>query len=410
MSLRGLRVFVALFGLVLLGACASAPRPGPPPPLVLISIDAFRWDYCTLYPAETPNLQRLMRGGVTAQGLIPEFPSNTFPNHYSIVTGLYPARHGIINNTMFDPVAGEFFRYNVPAIAGQSRWWGGEPIWVTAIKQGGRGGCWFWPGSEAEIGGVRPTAWQAYDATLSFEKRLDGLAAWLVATRDASPVVATFYLEEINTRGHKLGPGSAELATDIKIADERIGRLDARLRAEGIDANLVIVSDHGLTPISPDRVILLDDYLAPGDVQLDFDGPVAGLRPLRADVDMIVRALAPVPHAKVYRAEDLPARFRLRDNPRIPPVWLVPDEGWEIYFRSKFETYRGNFNRGDHGYDPAFRSMHGIFIAHGPSFRAGTKIPAAENIHVYNLLCAALGLKPAPNDGDARLVRAALRQ
>lgn len=406
MTRRGFLVFLGAC-VALLAGCVTRPVP-PPAPLVLISLDAFRWDYCALYPAETPNLQRLMREGVTAKGLVPAFPSNTFPNHYSIVTGLYPARHGIINNTMFEPASGLFFRYNQGASASQSQWWRGEPIWATAIKQGGLGGAWFWPGSEAEIGGVRPSVWQTFDATLTFETRLDSLVAWLDRSRHAAPVVATFYLEEINSIGHKFGPGSPELAAAIKIADERIGRMQARLQAAGIAANLVVVSDHGMTPISPERIILLDEFLDPAEVQVDFDGPVAGLRPLRGDEAGLLRALARMQHAKVYRAADLPARFQMRDNSRIPPVWIVPEEGWEIYFRTRFESYRASFNKGDHGYDPAFPSMHGIFIAHGPAFRRGVEVPATENIHIYNLLCAALHIKPAPNDGDNRLVRSAL--
>lgn len=403
------RVFLLLGALATLALSGCATRPAAPAaPLILISLDAFRWDYVAMYPAETPHLQRLIREGATARALMPVFPSNTFPNHYSIVTGMYPARHGIINNTMFEPESGLFFRYNQPGSASQGRWWGGEPIWATAIKQGGLGGAWFWPGSEAEIGGIRPTIWHTYDATLAFEKRLETLVAWLGRSRDVAPVVATFYIEEINSIGHKFGPGSPELGAAIKIADAQVGRLRAALEAAGIAANLVIVSDHGMTPISTERVLVLDDYLDPAAVQMDFDGPVAGLRPLHGDEASILQALARLPHAKVYRAADLPARYRMRDNPRIPPVWVVPDEGWEVLWRSRFEQYRATFNRGDHGFDPALPAMHGIFIAHGPAFRRGVTVEAVENIHIYNLLCAALRLKPAPNDGDDRLVRSTL--
>lgn len=406
------RTFLVFLGacVALVSGCATQTKSTvPPAPLILISLDAFRWDYVAKYPAEMPNFQRLIREGVTAEGLIPMFPSNTFVNHYSIVTGLYPARHGIINNEMFDATTGMFFRYNQLASAGQSQWWNGEPIWSTAIKQGGLGGCWFWPGSEAEIGGLRPSAWQKYDNKLIFDTRLDSLMAWLEQNRGKSPIVATMYLEETNSIGHKFGPDSPELAAALNVADNRIGQLQARLQAAGLTANLVLVSDHGMTPISPERVIFLDNFITPADVQVDFDGPAVGLRPRQGDVDSLMRALAGVKNARVYRAEDLPARYHMRDNPRIPPVWIVPDEGWEVYFRTRFEGYRtAGFNKADHGYDPIYTSMRGIFIANGPAFRRGVKVPATENIHVYNLLCAALRLKPAPNDGDDRLVREAL--
>jgi predicted AlkP superfamily pyrophosphatase or phosphodiesterase len=157
-------------------------------------------------------------------------------------------------------------------------------------------------------------------------------------------------------------------------------------------------------------VILLDDYLDPSSVQLDFDASVAGLRPVTGDVESMMRALAPLQHGKAYRTADLPARFHITANARNPAVWIVPDEGWEIYFRSRFNAYRPKFNKGDHGYDPAFPSMRGILIAHGPSFKTGgVVLDEVENVHIYNLLCAALGLTPAPNDGDDRLVRAILK-
>lgn len=407
--LRALSLPLAVALAVLIAAGCASPRTAPPPPpLVLISIDAFRWDYTALYREETPHLRSLARDGVVADGLVPVFPSNTFPNHYSIVTGLYPAKHGIINNRMFDAARGEFFHYNRPNSVRQSHWWGGEPIWATAIRQGGVSAAWFWPGSEAAIGGVRPTKWRHYDPALPFETKLEELVAWLSGIDRGKPAVAVFYFEEINNVGHKFGPRSPELAAAIRIVDRQLAALHARLRAAGIEPNLVIVSDHGMTPISPDRVVLLDDFVAPENVQVDFDGSVAGLHPRHGDVDALVRAFARAPHVQAYRAEDLPARFHLRNNPRIPPVWLIPDEGWEIYPRASFESWRDRMNKGDHGFDPAFRSMHGIFTGYGPSFRRGVKLPPTENVHVYNLLCAALGLSPAPNDGDHRLARAAL--
>ena len=391
-----------LFSFALI-ACATSP-------LVLVSIDAFRWDYLKLHPDETPHLIALAHDGVTLRELIPVYPSNTFPNHYSIATGLYPSHHGIVNNIMFDAARGEYFHYNQIHSSGDPTWWGGEPIWVTAIRQGGNGASWFWPGSEAAIGGVRPMIWHPYDPKLAFETRRDELIAWLRKVGIAKPTVATFYLEEVNGIGHKFGPASPELAAAVQQADERIGNLDASLHAAGIDANLVIVSDHGMTPISTARVILIDDYLDPATVQMDFDGPVAGLRPVGGnDVEHIMDAFTRLAHAKAYRAADLPARFHITANPRVPPVWIVPEEGWEIYTRKAFTAYSPKFNKGDHGFDNAFSSMHGIFIAHGPSFRRGVTLPPAENIQIYNLLCAALGLKPAPNDGDDRLVKSVLK-
>lgn len=402
--------------LVLLGLPRFAPGAAAPwHPLILISLDGFRWDYTEKYAAQSPTLRGLKREGASVRGLIPVFPSNTFPNHYTLVTGLYPAKHGIVNNDFFDPESGQFFRYNQPASALDPRWWGGEPIWVTAIRQGRRAATAFWVGSEVPVGGVRPTFWQRFDYSVPFARRLDELVRWLTLPAQERPDVVTFYLEETNGAGHRFGPDSPELAAAVKLSDERIAALLARLRAANIEPNLVVASDHGMTATSVDRVVILDDHIDRNSVQIDSEGSVLALRPRQGDAAALVEAFASVPHVRAYRAEDLPTRFRLHGTRRIAPVWVLPDEGWHIGTRANFERLKVRYKErgylaGDHGYDPALPSMHGILIAHGPAFRRGVEAPAAENIHVYPLLCAILGLQPAAVDGDDRLVRTLLRQ
>lgn len=406
-SRRSLFALLVVACLALFAGCTTEPPPGPTPPLLLVSLDAFRWDYCDKFPAETPNLRQLRAEGSSARELIPVYPSNTFPNHYAIATGLYPAHSGIINNEMFDPTTNTFFRHNLAASAHASVWWGGEPIWITAVKQGHEASASFWVGSEAKIEGVYATHWKPYDYSIPFEKRLDELVSWMKPSADGpGSLVSAFYIEETNSVGHKFGPDSPQLREAVKLVDSRIGAIRTRLKAEHINANLVVVSDHGMTPISPDRVLILDDYLDMSSVQVDFLGPQAGLRPLEGTAESITRSLANLPHAKVYLSQDLPARFHLKDNLRISPVWVMPDEGWEVETRKHFAPIKGHFNHGDHGYDNAYRSMHAILIAAGPSFKSGVVIDPVENVHIYNLLCAVTHLTPAPNDGDDRLVKA----
>jgi len=394
------------FGPLLAGQTAS-PVPAP---LLLISLDGFRWDYCESHPDETPVLRRLKSEGASARGLVPVFPSNTFPNHYSIATGLRPGHHGIVNNNFFDPTVGRFFHSGQASFNHEERWWGGEPVWITAVRQGRASACYFWPGSEVELRGLRPTFWKPYDYSVPFEQRLEELIDWLKLPVRQRPAVITFYLEETNSVGHASGPESPELAAAVKLLDTRVGAILARAAAENITLNVVVVSDHGMTSLSSERVVILDDYLDLSTVQVDFEGSAAGLRPLDGDVDALMQKLSKLPPAaKAFRKRDLPARLAVVDNPRQPPVWVLVNEGWHIERRSQFDSMRSHYMKGEHGYDPTLTSMQGILIVHGPAFKTGGLVIApVENIHIYNLLCAAIGLQASPNDGDDRLVRAFL--
>ncbi len=408
------RRFLSCVSLLLLpffGAGCVTRTKAPPPPLILISMDGFRWDYLDLFPDQSANLRAMAREGVRAEGLIPVYPSNTFPSHYSIATGLYPSRSGIVNNRMFDAELGLFFQYNQRASVSDPRWWGGEPIWVTAAKAGRASACSFWIGSEAPVQGHRPTYWKPYDYSIPFEQRLEELIGWLRRPPAERPAVIAFYLEETNSIGHKFGPAAPEVAEAVRLLDGRLGALRARIAKEGFVCNYVVVSDHGMTACGPDRVVLLDDYIDLRTVQIDFDESAGGLRPNPGTaVEDVVSALRRMPHMSVYRSHELPAHFRIDpDSPRVPPIWIVPDEGWNIMTRARFEKAQPVFSKGQHGYDPALLTMHGILVAQGPDVRAGRTVPRVENIHVYNLLCALSGLKPARNDGDNRLVRAAVR-
>jgi predicted AlkP superfamily pyrophosphatase or phosphodiesterase len=355
-------------------------------------------------------LRRLKAEGASARALIPVFPSNTFPNHYTIVTGLWPAHHGIINNSLFDPESGRFFSNTLPMAVRDSRWWGGEPIWVTAVKQGLRSVCSFWPGSEAEIGGVRPTHWKMFNYAEPFEHRLEELMNWFQVPHDEQPNVVAFYLEETNSVGHAYGPEAPQTVEAIKLLDTRVGVILERFAAQGIVPNVVIVSDHGMANVIPERCVALDDYLDVTTVQVEFGGPAAGLRPLQGTVEDLLERLKKLPAGpKVYRAEELPERFNLKGNPRIPPVWILPEEGGTISSRKLLTPWLAK-TRGEHGYDPQFSEMRGTLIVHGPAFRSdGSVIEPVENIHLYNLFCAVLHLKPATNDGDDRLVRSLLK-
>jgi predicted AlkP superfamily pyrophosphatase or phosphodiesterase len=410
------RFFAAMAPLAVVLGLVSCATPPPPPPaelLILVSIDGFRWDYLRQY--EAPVLQELATGGVHATRLTPSFPTKTFPNHYTLVTGLYPAHHGIVGNWFYDPASGETFGMGKPASNTEERWWaGGEPVWITAEKQGVRSACFFWPGSETTQDGVRPTFYKTFDKKLQATERVDGLLAWLALPPAQRPRFGTLYFDVVDTVGHKHGPVAPETGAAVKEVDEALARLLAGLDALGLRdrTDLVIVSDHGMSEQSPGQVIFLEDLMNVSQVQVDSTGPMGGVRPkpgtvTAAELVAQIRAKAP-PQLQAWLRDETPEHLHFRGNPRIPEIVLLADDHWNIEGKAGWPKRVLTYSKGGHGWDPATPNMGALFIAHGPSFRRQVELPEAENIQVYNLLCAALGLKPAPNDGDQRLVRAAL--
>jgi predicted AlkP superfamily pyrophosphatase or phosphodiesterase len=377
------------------------------PSTLLISFDGFRWDY--LDKARTPNLHRLMKEGVRAEALIPSFPTKTFPNHYTIVTGLYPEHHGIIANNIWDPHLQRKFTTDNRVEVGSSDWWGGEPIWVTAEKAGMKTGVLFWPGSEAAIEGVRPTYWLRHDSKMSHEKRLNTFFEWLDKPQAHRPQFFTLYFQDVDDAGHHYGPGSPEQIAAVEKVDATLGKLLEGLKTRGIldRINIVVVSDHGMVRVDPQDDIYLEDYVDLASVRIADWSPVLMIDGGN-DNAALIEKLRRMPHVQVYRKEDVPERLHFRDSNRIPPVIAIAEPGWMITTREKLKK-REYPAWGEHGYDNADRDTWGIFIARGPAFKRGLRIPPFANIHIYNALCSSLGLQPAPNDGSPDVLAPALR-
>jgi len=379
------------------------------PTVLLISLDGFRWDY--LEKAATPNLDRLVSTGVKARALIPVFPTMTFPNHYTIVTGLYPENHGIIANTMFDPAYGDTFRLSKSEAVSDGRWYGGEPLWVTAEKQGRISATMFWPGSEAEIGGIRPTYWYEYDHDLPHTDRINQVLAWLDLPPDRRPIFITLSFPDTDDQGDRFGPDSQELATAIARVDSTLGTLFEGLMERGFmeEINIVVASDHGMAAIDSTRVIFIDDYIDLNQAGVIDWSPVLGLRPPKEVREDIYEALKTAhPHLQAFRREEMPSRLHYSTHHRIPHLIGIADEGWSITSHAFYDRDPSHFSGGAHGYDNRYPSMHGIFIARGPAFENGLKVPPFQNIHIYNLIARVLGLKPAPNDGSLDSVKVML--
>jgi predicted AlkP superfamily pyrophosphatase or phosphodiesterase len=406
------RHLAALFSLALaLGGAALLPAAGPAgETVILIGIDGFRWDYLELHDA--PTLRALAETGTRARRLQPEFPSKTFPNHYTLVTGLRPESHGIVANGFYDPATDGMF--NMTKL--ESHWWqAGEPVWITAEKQGVRSACFFWPGSETELQGLRPTHYRPFDKKLTCAERIDGLLAWFDLPEAERPRFFTVYFDLVDTVGHNAGPTAPETGAAVREADDAIARLLAGLEARGLRdrVNLVFVADHGMSETAPDRVVFIEDLVDVETVRVESLGPNGGVRPLPgtvapAELAAAIRAVAP-PQVQVYLREEVPEHLHYRKSERIPPVVLIADDHWVIESKRGWARLRHNFPRGNHGWDPSNENMGAFFIAHGPAIKAGHRFAQARSLDVYELLCALLGLTPAPNEGDDRLAREVLR-
>lgn len=395
--------------------CSSAPQnagpePGLRPTVVLISLDGVRWDYLDKYDA--PNLSTLAAAGLRAERLTPVFPTKTFPNHYSTVTGLYTENHGIISNTMYDPVMDTGFSLSNREALTDHRWWEGEPLWVTAEKQGQVAATYFWPGSEAAIQGIRPTYWYEYDGRVRGEDRVDQVFEWLELPAEDRPTFITLYFSDVDGAGHRYGPDAPQVADALASVDSLVGRLVEGLAGRGLndDVNIIITSDHGMAEVSETRVVLIDDFFDPESARIVEYSPALMMYPPDGmNADSLIRALDAHEHLVAYSKAEIPERFHMANHLRTPPILAIADEGWVITTRERYEENPTRINGGAHGYDNALESMGGIFIASGPAFRSGHVAEPFLNIHVYELVCEILGLDPAENDGSLSAVEGLLR-
>jgi predicted AlkP superfamily pyrophosphatase or phosphodiesterase len=394
----------------LLSGFGPAPRASQSPvAVVLISLDGFRWDFLDRPGAR--NLRALAARGVHAERLVPSFPSKTFPNHYTIVTGLYPEDHGIAANVMRDSVLGRFATGNDPAVR-DARWYRGEPIWVTAEQQGVRTATYFWPGSEAPIGGIHPHWYYAYDGATPNVARVARVLEWLAMPDSSAPRFIGVYFSDVDTDGHNHGPMSAQ-------ADSAIARVDSAVGAilDGIDrlgardrVDVIVTSDHGMAETEASRTISLDDYVSLDSLDIGDWSPVATIIPKAGAADYVYRALVRAhPHLRVYRKGELPARLHYNSGAHVTPIVAIADEGWSIGTREFNARLVPGAVGGAHGYDPMVPSMGALFIGAGPDLQRGLTVPAFQNVHVYPLLAHLLRLTPAVTDGSLDSVRALLR-
>ncbi|NNE98086.1 MAG: alkaline phosphatase family protein [Pyrinomonadaceae bacterium] len=387
------------------------------PTVILISIDGFRYDYLEKYNPKT--LRKLAKNGVRAKWMIPSFPTKTFPNHYTIATGLFPEKHGITTNNMYDPVFDADFTLRKREEVQNPRWWGGEPIWVTAEKQGQKAGAFFFPGTEAPIQNIRPTFWKNYDGEIPNKERVDTILGWLDLPKEKRPTLYTLYFSNVDDAGHWYSPDSKKTGKAVRKADKMIKRLVKGLKKRQIDnkVNLIIVSDHGMAPVPQKNAIVLDEMFDKSLAKKIFwVSEIVQIFPNEGNEDKIYEAIkSKLPKTvSVYRRSEIPARFRYRNNRRIAPIVVLPNEGSILVTRERFEDMRSrgrlSETRGSHGYDNELESMRALFIGHGAAFKTGFVSEPFKNVEIYNLMCNILGLKPAPNDGTFENIRDVLKE
>ncbi|KAJ6660079.1 hypothetical protein lerEdw1_018005 [Lerista edwardsae] len=398
---------------------AQCPKGFDRSPLILFSMDGFRAEYLETWSSLLPNVAKLKlypgyyhqacsiaeTCGTHSKYMRAAYPTKTFTNHYTIVTGLYPETHGIIDNNMYDVNLNQNFSLS-SSTKSNPAWWSGQPVWHTAMYQGLKAGTYFWPGSDVEINGTFPNMYMLYNKSIVYEARVTQLLHWLDLPKSERPDFYTLYIEEPDTTGHSYGPLSGQTVSALQLADRTLGMLMEGLKQRNLHkcVNLIVLSDHGMDKTFCNQMEYMTDYFDKINFFM-YDGPAPRIRARNIPQDFytfdsegIVKNLTcrkPDQHFKPYLTPNLPKRFHYVNNIRIDKVHLMVDRQW-LAVRSRSYTFCGG---GNHGYDNEFRSMEAIFLAHGPGFKEKTEVNAFENIEIYNLMCDLLQIKPAPNNG-----------
>lgn len=387
---------------VFTSACQPQEKPDSPY-VVMVSFDGFRHDYVQQFEAN--NFQEMIRNGVSASAMQPSYPSKTFPNHYTLVTGLYPDHHGLVDNTFYDAKLDVVYGGGNRSTIENADFYGGLPLWQLAQQNGMRSASYFWVGSEAPVAGFYPDYYHIYDGSISNEKRILAVTEWLELPADKRPQFITLYFSLVDTQGHRFGPESGETREAVQEADRLLGMLRENLASSGLPIDLIVVSDHGMQEIPP----VADHYIALESLTTELD--TAKFRWInngahahfylkdKSQKDLLFDKLKEKEHPyTVYRKEDLPASMNYGSHNRVGDVMVVMEPGYYLSSKQRIDQILANTEtHGEHGFDPrATKDMDGIFYAIGPSFKKGLQIGRFENIHVYPLVATLLGISEWP--------------
>ncbi len=364
--------------------------------VVVLSMDGFRSDYPSR--AHTPTLDSLANVGVRST-FRPCYPSVTFPNHYSMATGLHPDHHGLVHNSFYDASIDSVYRMS----STDPQFFGGEPIWNTAERQGVRTAAFYWVGSEIPVAGDQPSIWKKFDSSVPFSSRADSVISWLKLPEKVRPHLIMWYMEEPDAIGHSASPDSSATLEVVERLDKELGRFFANARQLEIfdKIDFIVLSDHGMATYYPDKYVNLNDYLSRDSFEYVIEGVPTLLYPKKSYLDSAYAILKTVPNIMVWKREEIPAKYVYGKNSRIGDLVVAPNIGTYVQFREKSTPRFG----GTHGYDNFTPEMEAIFYAAGPSFKKHIEVPQMANVNLYLIIAHILGIQPAPNDGDSAVVQ-----
>ena len=383
------------------------------PYLILISLDGFRWDYVERF--NPSHLSTFIKNGVKAESLIPSFPSKTFPNHYTIATGMYPDKHGILGNSFYSSAKDLTYSIGNREIVEDGTFYGGSPIWVQADKAAMVSASYFFVGSEANVQGIRPTYYHKYDGRIKNEARVTEALHWLALPAKERPHIITMYFSDMDDVGHRFGPNNdEELKKVLFNLDGHLGDLFKGVAATELPINIIIVSDHGMAELPTNNLIPIEDIENDSLFSVIDNGAIVNVHlKNETQIDSVLQYLKKKENNfKIYKTAETPDFEYSPKNKDWGAIQIIPDFGYYFLPTNKIEARKKNPNTifGVHGYDPKYKEMHGIFYANGPAFKKGYELPSLKNIHIYPLMCKILGLAVPDNiDGKLNQVESVLK-
>lgn len=375
------------------------------PYVIMVSIDGFRYDYAQLHQAK--NILEMAKNGSSTTSLIPAYPTKTFPNHYTLATGLYPQNHGIIGNTFYDPNFKKTYRISNRSVVTDGTWYGGIPLWNLAQMQGMCAASYFWVGSEANINGMHPKYYYLYDKKTPYEYRVQRVLEWLELPVSERPHMITLYFSLVDTQGHKFGPEAPETKEAVQYVDAQIGALREGIKKSNLPIYLIVTSDHGMQELS--GLVNVNDY-AEFDRERFIPGPIAMMYTKnKQETDSLYSALQKGQHFRTYRKGELPNYLNYRDNDRIGDLVLIAEAPYTV-INSKSDKKELLRIKGDHGFDPfTNKNMGGILYVEGPNIKQGYQVASLENVHIYPLVAKLLNLQLMVNvDGRIEVLESIL--